>query len=133
MTLRRMRDDVPPWSFFLPIVLGVALGILLADVVKYAVSTVFGRDAAPAVAVAAADPAKAGLAEDDEAAEDAEGLVEVGEVNAGATLLLPGPVTAVRDGAERACIGGTVALRQPNGWVQGLEDSAPVRCRSSSP
>lgn len=131
MTLRRMRDDAPPWSFFLPIVLAVALGILLADAVKLALSAVFPRDAAPPVA--AVEPAEAAPAEDEESAGDAAGLVEVGEVNAGATLMLPGPVTAVRDGAERACIGGTVALRQPNGWVQGLEDSAPVRCRSSSP
>lgn len=132
MTLRRLRDDAPPWSFFLPVLLAVALGVLLADVVKLAVSAIFGSDDAPVTAApmaAGSGPYPDAFILDD--ADDA--LVEVGEVQAGETLMLPGPIAAMRDGAARACINGTVALQQPNGWVQGLEGNAPLRCRASSP
>ena len=46
---------------------------------------------------------------------------------------LPGPISAMRDRDERACINGTVADRKPNGWEQALEDDAPLRCTATSP
>lgn len=131
MTLRRLRDEAPPWSFFFPVLLAVTLGVLLADAVKLAFSAISGGDDPPAAITPAAGshPRPDAFAVDD--AEDA--FVEVGKVHAGETLMLPGPSAAMRDGAARACIDGTVALQQANGWVQGLEDNAPLRCRASSP
>lgn len=133
MTLRGSQADAPPWSFFLPMMLAVALGVLVADVVKLAVPSIFHRDDVALAAVPPV-PANAPADLDDEAARDASGsLVEVGKVQAGDVLMLPGPITAMREGAERACINDTVALRRPNGWEQGLEANAPLRCRASSP
>jgi hypothetical protein len=39
----------------------------------------------------------------------------------------------MRDGAARACINDTIAMRRSNGWEQGLDENAPLRCRASSP
>lgn len=132
MALRRMQDGIPgPWSYFLPVLLAVALGVLAAEAVKLTASAAFGgRDVAPAAAApaaVAADPAG------DEGAAGPDALVEVGTVQAGDVLMLPGPITAMREGAERACINDTIALRRPNGWEQGLDNDAPLRCRASSP
>ena len=41
---------------------------------------------------------------------------------------LPGAILARRDGAPEACIHGTIATRDSNGWQQKLENDAPVRC-----
>lgn len=132
MTLRRLADAAPPWSFFVPVLLAVALGVLLADGARWALSGLFGGgDVSVAAAPVATgnDPRADAFLVDE--LDDAH--VEVGEVHAGETLMLPGPSTAMRDGAARACINGTVALQQPNGWVQGLEHNAPLRCRATSP
>ena len=47
--------------------------------------------------------------------------------------VLPGPILARRDGAPAACINGTIALRDQNGWQQQLENDAPVPCVEGSP
>lgn len=127
-----LRDDFSPWSFFLPMLFAVTFGILLADIVRHAAGAVFGE-----AEVAEAPPAPKADAYDEEddiaaLAEDAA-VVTVGQSSGGDEVLLPGPVTAVRDGAERACISGTVALRMPNGWEQSLEEGGVLRCRASSP
>ena len=127
----RPRDESSPWSFFLPMLLAVALGILLADIVRHLAGAAFGSDEETAVKTAASvsDPE---VDEEDSLASDAA-MVTVGQSSGGEVVLLPGPVTAMREGAERACINATIALRRPNGWEQGLEDNAPLRCRASSP
>jgi len=129
----RLRDDVTPWSFFLPTLLAVSAGILLADVIGHVAGTVVGAD--DAVVAATAAPRDPALQDDidDEPLLDGVGVVEVGQSSGGDLILLPGPVAAMRDGAERACINHTIALRRPNGWEQGLEDNVPLRCRASSP
>lgn len=134
MSRVRLRDDVTPWSFFLPAMLAVAVGILAADVVAHVAGAVFGSDDAPVVATA--DAPRVGAVRDDfegESLAGGAGAVEVGQSSGGDLVLLPGPVAAMRDGAERACINHTIALRRPNGWEQGLEDNVPLRCRASSP
>ena len=130
----RPRDESSPWSFFLPMLIAVALGILLADLVRHVAGAAFGDDEeTPAKTVVAAPDADVEeAAEGDSLAGDAA-VVTVGQSSGGDVVLLPGPVTAMREGAERACINHTIALRRPNGWEQGLEDSAPLRCRASSP
>lgn len=132
----RLRDDATPWSFFLPTMLAVAAGILVADIVGHVAGAAFGSDDARMATMAVPDPRSAdGVADALEEAplSEATGVVEVGESSGGDLVLLPGPVAAMRDGAERACINHTIAMRRPNGWEQGLEDNAPLRCRASSP
>ena len=128
-----LSDGRSAWSLFVPILLAVASGILLADIVRHVAGATFAEDDEPAAAVAsAARNADEGEAEPEPAADDAA-VVTVGQSSGGDVVLLPGPIAAMRDGAERACINDTIALRRPNGWEQGLEHSAPLRCRASSP
>lgn len=142
MNRRGFQDDVPPWSFFLPVTLAVVVGVLIADAARLAIGAVFVSDTAesstptkapakapaPAAEAAPTDentPAQAPVAPDAKAATkpavdtDAPGL--------------PGPMSAMRDDSKRACINGTVAERRPNGWEQALEDDAPLRCIADSP
>lgn len=131
----RLRDDAAPWSFFLPVMLAVAMGMLLAGAVQYALKAILG-DAPATTHAAPAAPAGAEDLDSDAAAsadEEAAALVEVGPSQGGDVVLLPGPITSMREGAERACINDTIAMRRPNGWEQGLENDAPLRCRASSP
>lgn len=127
-----LREGRRPWSLFLPVLAAVAAGILLADIVRHVAGAAFAGGDPVVPAVAAAPPPDA-AGEGTEPDDDAAGEVVVGETSGGDVVLLPGPVTAMRDGAERACINHTIALRRPNGWEQGLEASAPLRCRASSP
>ena len=128
-----LREGRRPWSLFLPVLLAVASGILVADIVRHVAGAAFtdGREVAPSSPHTA--PAEAVEQGDDVSFDNDAAGVTVGESSGGDVVLLPGPVTAMRDGADRACISHTIALRRPNGWEQGLEDSAPVRCRASSP
>jgi hypothetical protein len=141
MNRRGFLDDAPPWSFFLPITLAVVLGSLIADAVRLATGTVFVRDTVE-TAAPARTPAKAPAAN---AVASANENVPATTPSAPGTPTpdtaaadtsapeLPGPISAMRDRDERACIGGSVADRRPNGWEQALEDDAPVRCTATSP
>ena len=129
----RLRDDPTPWSFFFPTMLAVAVGILAADVAGHVAGAVFGADDTAPVAVLASQVGTMRDELEEEPLSVGAAVVEVGQSSGGDLVLLPGPVAAMRDGAERACINHTIALRRPNGWEQGLEDNAPLRCRASSP
>jgi hypothetical protein len=131
MHQRRLRRDVPPWSFFLPVTLAVLVGMLAAEFITLALAAIFSRDT-PVEAVAAPAPL-APVGATTEVAEDGASTVEVGPPLAGELPSLPGPSSALRDGDARACINGTVVARRPNGWEQGLENDAPVRCIAASP
>lgn len=126
------RDSRDAWSLFLPVLLAVAAGILVADIVRHLAGAAFADDQVPAAPIATVPEDPVDGKADDAAADDAA-RVTVGMSSGGDVVLLPGPVAAMRDGAERACINDTIALRRPNGWEQGLEHSAPLRCRASSP
>lgn len=129
------REGHRPWSLFLPVLLAVASGILVADIVRHVAGAAFADERATAAVMPPAPPA--GAVEDDPdpdaSLQDHAAEVVVGQSSGGDVVMLPGPVAAMRDGADRACINHTIALRRPNGWEQGLEDSAPLRCRASSP
>jgi hypothetical protein len=135
MSPARLRDDAAPWSFFLPVMLAVAVGMLLAGGVQYALKTVFSPSQPELQVASAATSAGTDADASDGADEEGEAaaLVEVGDAQGGDVVLLPGPITAMRGGFDRACINDTIALRRPNGWEQGLENDAPLRCRASSP
>lgn len=134
-----------PWSFFVPIALAVLVGGVIAGLILR------GLDAAPddRDAAAATAPAEAGAetathetgqaAPSIEAAPATETAPMSGAhpvardeaqppANADAPPALPGAMLARRDGAPAACIHGTIALRDENGWQQQLENDAPVAC-----
>lgn len=151
-----VRDDAPPWSFFLPVTLAVVVGVLAADAIRYAIGTVFGTDApvpaqvepapgptaeappAPADPETATQPVPAPAAGEDDppvaepAAPDPASPDDAASpptaAAADGVLELPDPITARREGAEAACVNGTVANRVAGGWEQALENDAPVRC-----
>ncbi len=142
MNRRGFQDDAPPWSFFLPVTLAVVVGVLIADAARLAIGAVFVRDAAESAAPAKV-PAKAPAPTVEAASADDNALAQASatpDANAATKPSadtdapgLPGPMSAMRDDSERACINGTVAERRPNGWEQALEDDAPLRCIANSP
>ena len=152
MGSRGIRDDVAPWSFFLPVTLAVVVGGLLAGLVLRWVDAVFPPAAdATEIArrpVAVQREATAGPSPaPDTRAPDAPSATANGsparDAASGTTAspaesaqeappVLPGAIVARREGAPEACINGTIALRADNGWEQRLENDAPVPCREAS-
>lgn len=155
-----MRDEripgVAPWSFFLPVALAVLVGGVVAGLVLRGIDDRSGTgdaDPIPASADSAAEegqemaeadePPDAG---DDEAREvpmPPEAIVSPDDARRVASSApdgdavaampsLPGAIVARRDGAPEACINGTIAWRDENGWQQRLENDAPVACVEAS-
>lgn len=142
MSRRQFQDGSPPWSFFIPITLAIVLGLLIVDAVRFAIGMVFAdtavveapaaaapRDATPTAAVeeGPAQPAPARVPERMESAPAGARPPTALEPER-----LPGPGAARRDGATRACINGTVAIRVGNGWEQEVLEDAPARCVATS-
>lgn len=175
-----IRDDVAPWSFFLPVTLAVVVGVLAAGWVQRGIDRVFpgderreavadaataemraqqagGHAAAPAQAAAPVTPQPQQDAALTRAADDDASAASVASATADATAagtpavpdtaqageghtepplpVLPGAIVAIREGAPEACINGSIAVRDVNGWQQRLENDAPVACveRSAAP
>jgi|SRR5690606_24415062 len=134
------RDEfraLTPWSFFLPVALAVASGVLVANGVGAALSGGDGADEPAAETVDAAVPGEAGGApatagDSAQAAVAAKEPAPAGPLPVLEPVSLPGPSGARRDGETRACIGGTVAVRAENGWEQEVIEDAPARCVPSS-
>ena len=156
-----MRDGrtpgVAPWSFFLPVALAVLVGAVVAGLILRGIDGASGDDdAAPVPAppvsaenevgapVEAGDPAPAEVgaaaavsppeaAPPPARAPRAVSAVPDGGGDAAASVpSLPGAIVARRNGAPEACIGGTIAWRDENGWQQRLENDAPVACVEAS-
>ncbi len=141
-----VRDDVPPWSFFIPVTLAVIVGALAADAIRHAIGIVFGRgevtaqaggddaadaadatdDAEPAPAAPPVEPAPAAASRTGSAAGDTAGAGEPSRRDG--VLELPDSMSARRDGAPAACVNGTVVNRVPGGWEQLVEGNATVPC-----
>ncbi|MDN5782495.1 MAG: hypothetical protein L0H23_10845 [Luteimonas sp.] len=123
-----------PWSFFLPVALAVAVGVLVANALGAAL---FNDDDAIEVAETGTEAVEGGKKAAVEAtpAPAAGGVARVATVAEPVVLAperLPGPSSARRDGETRACIGGTIAVRADNGWEQEVVNDAPARCTASS-
>ncbi|WP_344758703.1 hypothetical protein [Luteimonas lutimaris] len=136
-----------PWSFFLPIALAVALGVLVANGLG---AMFFGAGESGSAQQVRADDvdadgdahtpddvpvpgAKASAASGSADAADMDGKPEAEAPVALEPVRLPGPSAARRDGLSRACIGGTIAVRATNGWEQEVVEDAPARCIAASP
>jgi len=142
------RDEfraLTPWSFFLPMALAVALGVLVANGLG---TLFFGSNdsaSAPSVQVEGGKPDAAAVANPGPAPAGADAPATAGVAGASGgkpaaatpptlePVSLPGPSSARRDGELRACIGGTVAVRAANGWEQEVVEDAPARCTAASP
>jgi len=134
-----------PWSFFLPIALAVALGVLVANGLgamfwagESGSAQRVRADGVEAVDAhtpddAPAPGAKASSASGSADAADMDGKPEAEAPVALEPVRLPGPSAARRDGLSRACIGGTIAVRATNGWEQEVVEDAPARCIAASP
>ena len=150
--------DPTPWSFFLPITLAVLLGVLVAGLILRAIDTASDGDEgratdamqvqpaamaeAPDAAQPSPEPAVAETAQvrpqpapqqavpaaSPPAAMDADQAAGSAAAPVASVPTLPGAMLARRDGAPEACINGTIALRDENGWQQRLENDAPVAC-----
>lgn len=153
MGSRGIRDDVAPWSFFLPVTLAVVVGGLLAGLVLRWVDAVFppaadateiarrpvavqreataGPGSAPDTRAPDAPSAAAAGSPARDSASGAAAASPAGSAQE-APPVLPGAIVARREGASEACINGTIALRADNGWEQRLENDAPVPCREAS-
>lgn len=160
MSRSGIRDDVAPWSFFLPVTLAVVVGVLVAGWVQRAVDAVFGADRREEAMPAAVEADRAASARPEAAEADAvqdaqmqpaaravatpqvesmrEPPASPASTQTGsrtteeAPPVLPGAIAAKRDGAPEACINGSIALRDANGWQQLLENDAPVPCTEQS-
>jgi|GEM_PF-672220 len=162
-----IRDDVAPWSFFLPVTLAVIVGVLAAGLIQRGIDIVFadgdrGEVAATAAGRADVETPKSPAADTERQAVPASRDTPAAEAMAvpdasvalpeelpdtstsspvepvqadtpvAAIPVLPGAVAARRDGAPEACINGSIALRDANGWQQLLENDAPVPCTEES-
>lgn len=109
------RDSIPLWK----LVLGVALGVLLADAARMAFAALALGALVGSWGVSSKNPGK--LSE------------RLPVVTQPAPLpALDGPVTARARGVSRACVGGTIVDRQGNGWAQDLRGGRPQPCRATS-
>jgi hypothetical protein len=139
MDRRGPTGGLTPWSFFIPVALAVALGVLVAN----AIGAVFSGHATAeppgeasltkATPSAAAGPGASEAAVARPAAHAAATSEEKPLPVSTKTAHLPGPTSARRDGEARACINGTVARRASNGWEQEVVEDAPARCLADSP
>ncbi|MGY1409641.1 MULTISPECIES: hypothetical protein [unclassified Luteimonas] len=157
-----MRDGrtpgMAPWSFFLPVALAVLVGGVVAGLILRGIDGVSGNDDANPVAaspgsaegevgapVEAADSARAEVDAAAAAPAPPEAVVPAPHAPGAASPVLhededavasvpslPGAIVARRDGAPEACISGTIAWRDENGWQQRLENDAPVACVEAS-
>ena len=138
------REGLTPWSFFIPVALAAAVGVLVANAIGFATGALFlGHAVAAPPTPASGSAPKARLAssagtETGEKPETEVGRAVVGgRVDAPLPILepvrLPGPTSARRDGESRACISGTIALRAKNGWQEEMVNDAPGRCLAISP
>lgn len=109
------RETLPLWK----IVLGVALGVLLADLVRMAWVALTVGALLGSWGVSTKNPGK--ITERKPAAVQAQQLPTY-----------EGPITAREYSISRACINGTIADRQGNGWAQALADGRPQPCRATS-
>lgn len=110
------RDSIPLWK----LVLGVALGVLLADLARMAFAALALGAVIGSWGVQTHTPGK---------------IVEHRPALAAQPELPPayhGPVTARARGISRACVGGTIVDRNGNGWSQDLQRGRPQPCRATS-
>ena len=130
---RYFRDDYTSWSFVFPIALAVMIGVLAADVVRLMVAGVMARVALQEINESLrkqTTPGHLPARYDSTETPPQEPATRPGTSSAPE---LPGLLQAKRNGLDRACIGGTVSLRETNGWSQDTSTGSPQPCTATSP
>lgn len=129
---RQFRDEYTPWSLVFPVALAVMLGVLAADAVRLIVAGVAAHAALQELNESLKKqttpgdlPARPGLVEPD----SAEAPVQYAP--GASSPQLPGLLQANRERANRACIGGTVSVRESNGWSQDNTTGSPKGCTAT--
>lgn len=128
---RYFREDYTPWSFVIPVAFAVMLGVLAADAVKLMVAGVMARaalqefnDSMSKQTTSDHLPARPDLIRSPP--------IEA-QTQPPSPPALPGLLQANREHLDRACIGGTVSLREPNGWSQDTSTGSPQSCIATTP
>lgn len=123
-----MRDDhtrrkQTPWAYVLPGVMAIAGGMLLTDLVRLVVVAIgiSGLTFKPG-------PPLGNSPDNSPASEHRPGASQ----QPASPPSLPGPVTARAQAISRACVAGSIAHREGNGWAQELRSGRPVPCRANS-
>lgn len=110
-------NEIPLWK----LVLGVAGGVLLADLVRLAWMAL----------VVSAAVQSWGVTFDNSGAIT-ERPSAAARARTEPTPVYEGPITARARGISRACINGTIVHRSGNGWEQDLQNGRPQACRAKS-
>lgn len=127
---RHFQDDYTPWSFVLPMAFAVMLGVLAADLVRLSVAAMMAKAAVEQLQAELRQTTPGHLPARPNAVEDQTPRVRY---ESGASIpQLPGLLEANRQGLDRACIGGTVSLRESNGWSQEMSSGMPEKCVATS-
>lgn len=128
---RHFQDDYTPWSFVLPIAFAVMLGVLAADLVRLSVAAMMAKTAIEQLQAELGQTTPGHLPARPNAIAQAEPSVRY---ESDAPLAqLPGLLEANRLGLDRACIGGTVSVRESNGWSQEMRSGTRGKCVATSP
>jgi hypothetical protein len=130
---RHFRDECTPWSFVFPIALAVMPGVLSADLVRLTVAGIMARAAMDQLNESLRKqttpghlPARPNMT---------EALPQEEPIQYGPDAFfpeLPGLLNATKNKLDRACIGGTVSVREKNGWSQDMSSGMPKRCVATS-
>lgn len=125
---RYYKDDYTPWSFVLPMALAVMLGVLAADLVRLSVAAMIAKSAIEQLNEDLKKQTTPGHlpARPNAIQSDPEPAVKY--MPGAFDPRLPGLLEAKRQGLNRACIGGTISVRELNGWSQELEGGHPQKC-----
>ena len=125
---RYYKEDYTPWSFVLPMALAVMLGVLAADAVRLALAAMFVKSAVEQINDQLKKQTTPGHLPARPNATQAEPELEVEYLPGAFDPQLPGLLEANRKRLDRACIGGTISVRESNGWSQELSGSYPQKC-----
>ena len=129
---RYYKEDYTPWSFVLPMAIAVMLGVLAADLVRVAVAAMFVRAAVEQLDDELKKQTTPGHLPARPNAVQSDPEPEAKYLPGAFDPRLPGLLEAKRQGLDRACIGGTVSVRETNGWSQELSGGSPQRCIATS-
>ena len=125
---RYYKDDYTPWSFVVPMALAVMLGVLAADVVRLAVVAMAAKSALEQINDDLKKQTTPGHLPARPNATQSDPEPEMKYMPGAFDPRLPGLLEANRQDLDRACIGGTISVRESNGWSQELSGGYPQKC-----
>lgn len=125
---RYYKEDYTPWSFVLPMALAVMLGVLAADLVRLSIVAMIAKSAVEQLNDELKKQTTPGHLPARPNATQSDPEPGVKYMPGAFVPRLPGLLEANRQGLDRACIGGTISVRESNGWSQELSGGYPQKC-----